>query len=293
MKALPLLVLAALASATLAGCFGYPPGSARPGDTVTVRYTALDPATGAVVKDTQMVSFAVGSGSSGLGADVERAVVGLLPNATTVVASPASARAYTAVREAPQEFQRNAQVQTYNTTAFTQQVGTPVVGMTFPAFGYNATMLLVTPQEVTFRLDAKDGARQDFPQYGLSVVYRSEGDQLLKVLEPMPGSTFSLFYENQIALQCFLPDGTLGACPVGSYEVLPAQGGHLRFGFFPGTDRTLLAKSLTFQLTLVSVKAGAPPASPAGAYGVRASPQVLGDPSAWIATAPTAATTVG
>lgn len=262
---LPLLALAATAL-LLSGCFGYPVGTAKPGDTVTVRYNATD-ASGMMVKSGQVATFRLGSGASGLGLDVERALLGLGVDGTATVASPAEARSFNAVVTAPQEFERLAILQTYNTTAFTQQVGPPTVGMTFPAFSYNATMVAVTPQQVTFRLEPKDGEQIAFTQYGLRMVYSTSGEERVRTLEPIVGTVFSLAYANQIALEL----------PAGTFKVLEAANGMLRFGYTPGSDRALVERDLTFTLTVLTVAVGEPIEAPAGQYGRRLSPQVLGD----------------
>ncbi|MEK6985644.1 MAG: hypothetical protein AABX89_04605 [Candidatus Thermoplasmatota archaeon] len=283
---LPLLALAATAL-LLSGCFGYPVGTAKPGDTVTVRYNATD-ATGQMVKSGQVATFRLGSGTSGLGLDVERALLGLGVDGSATVTSPAQARSFSTVVKAPQEFERLAIVQTYNTTAFTQQVGPPKVGMTFPAFSYNATMIAVTPVEVTFRLESKDGEQISFAQYGLRMVYSTSGEERVRTLEPIVGTIFSLAYANQIALEL----------PAGTFKVLGAEDGMLRFGYTPGSDRALVERDLTFSLTVLTVAVGEPIEAPAGQYGRRLSPQVLGDVAPFLvesaessasAAAPTAA----
>ena len=268
MKAIVLLSIAALLAS---GCFGYPPGSAKPGDTVTIRYTATD-SSGVVVAKDQTSSFVLGAGTSGLGADVERALTGLTANATAVFVSPAASRAYGGIVTQPAEFERKAIAQTYDRAQFEQAVGPAKVGLTFQAYGYNATMTKVEDTLVTFELQSKDGQHQDFPQYGLSLVYRTDGADRVKVLEPMVGTTFSIFYASQIALDL----------APGSYKVMASKDGKLQFAFYPGTDRTLVDREVTFHIAILAVAPGHPPAAPSGAYGVRASPQVLGDVSAFV-----------
>src|SRR5688572_7857169 len=82
---LSLLAAALLLSALASGCFGVPPGAADNGDSVRIRYTAYDLETGQVLRQNQTAVFAVGSGDSGLGSQVERAIRGHKANDTFTV----------------------------------------------------------------------------------------------------------------------------------------------------------------------------------------------------------------
>jgi hypothetical protein len=267
----------------LAGCFGVPPGTVRAGDTVTVSYVATD-ASGAVVAQGATATFVAGHPAAGLGPDLGNAVVGRHANETVSLTT----RLADAV-EAAQLFDERARVQTYNTSAFAKAVGTPTVGMNFSAYGYNATLTAVTPELVTFELLARDGLRQPFPEYGLTMVYSSQGDQLVKTLEPTPGKVFAIDFAGQIALQAIHPDGTGEPLPAGTYRVLPASGGRLHFAHTAGPDAALLDQDVTVALTIVTVEGGqggAPQVT--GGYGARYSPQLRGDPRSILGT-PTAA----
>lgn len=246
------LVLAALLAVTLSGCFGTPHGAA-------VLSCQASNADGTPVLMPQR--FAVDFGTPWGRSFQNRAV-------NTTVANPASesGHAYCAIVEVPQEFQRTAKLQTYNTTSFTDIVGTPTVGMRFAAFGYNATMTAVDPHLVTFELQPRDGERLEVAQYGLALQHGSDGDELVQTLQPLVGTTFRILQPNQIALPL----------PVGAYRSLEAQGGHLRFGYVASTDVALLDRALTVSVTVVAVERASLADTP-GLYGVRISPQVLGD----------------
>lgn len=275
------LILAIALLLPLSGCFGYPPGTVRTGDTVTITYTATDLATGQILAKDATATFVAGSGASGLGHDLERAIVGHRANETFQLESRQdTGRDFSQVLEAAQEFDSRAIVQTYNTTAFEKAVTTAKVGLEFNAFGYNATVTAVDPQLVTFNLVPRDGLRQPFPEYGLTMVYSTQDGKLVKTLEATPGVVFTIGFAGQIALQAIHPDGTTEPFPVGTYKVLPAQGGHLRFSYSAGTATALLGKDVKFDATIVSVEPGAHAAPVVqGGYGARNSPQLQSDPA--------------
>ena len=298
------LLLAALTAALLlAGCIGYPAGSIRPGDSVTVQYTATDLATGQVLAKDATATFVAGSGASGLGHDLENAILGLKANDTFSLDSRGdTGRAFTQTALANAIFDSRAAQQIYNTSAFAQAVGEPVVGMQFHAYGYNATLTNVTPQLVSFTLIGNDGFRQPFPDYGLTMVYSTQDGKLVKTLEPTPGVVFTLTFAGQVALDRLNPDGSTEPFPAGTYRVQPAQGTHLVFDYSPATNAALIGHDVSFQAKIVQVQPGAqtapgaascanehPDATPC--YGLRHSPQLQGDPSTVIAPPPASTTT--
>ena len=249
----PLLVLAALAAVSLSGCFGGTPHAS-----VLMSCTATG-ADGAPVP--LPAQFGVD-----LATPWGRAFANKVVN--TTVASPAvvDGHSYCAIIETPQEFQRVASTQTYDTAQFTELVGMPIVGLRFSAFGYNATMVAVDTKLVTFELAARDGHRSEFPQYGLALTHRSEGGDRVQTLEPIVGATFRILQPNQIALPL----------PVGSFRALPAADGHLRYGYVASTDVSLLDQPLDITVTVLAIQRDTLPAA-SGLYGARVSPQVLGD----------------
>jgi hypothetical protein len=117
-----------------------------------------------------------------------------------------------------------------------------------------------------------DGTRVPFPQYGVDVVYGTQGTERVRLLEPRTGSVFTIQTQDQNG-----PD-----LAPGTYKVLGLSGGKVRFATSPGTDAALVGRDLHFVVTLLDVQPGQPPAIPSGQYGVRASPQVLGDVSPFI-----------
>ncbi len=252
MKTLP-LDLAALVAVSLSGCFGGSPHAS-----VLLSCNATGPDGAAVPLPAQFgVDLATPWG---------RTFANKVVN--TTIASPAvvDGHSYCAIIETPQEFQRVAATQTYDTAQFTELVGMPIVGMRFSAFSYNATMVAVDAKLVTFELAARDGQRSEFPQYGLALTHRSESGDRVQVLEPIVGATFRILQPNQIALPL----------PVGSFRALPAANGHLRYGYVASTDISLLNKPLDVAVTILAIQRDALPA-PSGLYGARVSPQVLGD----------------
>ena len=136
MSPLRLLVATACVAALLSGCFGLPEGSAGTGDLVSIRYTAIDAATGTTLRANRTASFDVGSGASGLGLELERAVRGhLAGDAFTVHVADDPSLSFSATREVNRTLADIPVHQTAPLDDFVQFVGQPTVGLTFPAYG--------------------------------------------------------------------------------------------------------------------------------------------------------------
>ncbi|MEA3204310.1 MAG: hypothetical protein QOI63_1990 [Thermoplasmata archaeon] len=267
MKTQSLPALAALL--LLAGCLGYPPGSVRPGDSVLLRYSATDPATGAPVVAGTTVTAVAGQ-PSGLGADVDRALLGRHVNETFTVESRNPA-GYTDTQSVSSELGRSPLENQVPTTAFEAQLGPARVGQVFRASAlYNATVVAIAGGNVTYRLAVSEGQEIPIPSLGLKVVHHIEGSDLVRTLGPLPGATFSV--EPTASGQTPL------GLPAGSYRTRGLEGGKLVFDYSPvGAD--LFGKTLRFEVQVTAVRPGTAPTAPTGEYGHRMSPQVLGDAS--------------
>ncbi|MCA1811456.1 MAG: hypothetical protein LC623_05535 [Halobacteriales archaeon] len=265
MKTLPALACLLL----LAGCIGYPPGAVRPGDEVTLRYTATDPATGAVLeKDATLV--AVAGRASGLGPDVDRALLGHKVNETFAV-DATSAVGYTGRQEVPRDLGSSEMENRVPRSAFEAQLGPAKVGQSFRASSlYNATVVAVDDGNVTYRLDVQDGEEIPIPSLGLKVVHYVNGTTLVRTLGPLPGATFGL---------APTPSGqTPLGLPAGSYRTRGVEGDNLVYDYSPMAP-ALFGKALHIEAKVTAVQPGERPAAPTGEYGHRSSPQVRGDPS--------------
>ncbi|HJQ93095.1 MAG TPA: hypothetical protein VJ874_02290, partial [Candidatus Thermoplasmatota archaeon] len=173
---LPILAAAALV-ALLSGCFGVPPGAADDGDAVRIRYTAYDLETGQAIRVNQTVVFAVGSGASGLGSQVESAVRGHMANDTfSVTVRDDPSLDYAGVVEVNRTLAPIPVVQSAPRADFEQFVGEAFVGQTFPAYQiYDGVVTEVTNDTVHFRIQAEDGQEDPVPSVG-SVLVTTVGE---------------------------------------------------------------------------------------------------------------------
>lgn len=263
-------LLAALAVLLLlSGCLGYPPGSARPGDAVDLRFTATDAATGQVLVDQAQTSVVAGQPSL-LGPGVDRAVVGRQANDTFVVESSVPG-AYGGTQSVPADLGSAPLESRVARALFEASLGPPSVGQVFRASAlYNATVVSVEGANVTYRLAVADGEEIPIPDLGLKLVHRIEGTQLVRSLAPLAGATFSIEPG---------PGGqTPLGLPPGSYRTRGLEGDRLVFDHSP-VSPAFFGKTVRFGVTVIAVHARGPPSAPTGEYGHRSSPQVLGDPS--------------
>ncbi|MHB1261956.1 MAG: hypothetical protein ACYC2H_09610 [Thermoplasmatota archaeon] len=148
----PLLALLAAAALALlvSGCFGVPPGAADTGDSVSIRYTAYDLDSGAVLRENRTADFAVGSGTSGLGEQLERAMRGHKANETfTVTVRDDAALQYSGVVEVNRSLAPIPIVQSAPRADFEQYVGPATVNQVFPAYGiYDGIVSSVTTGDI-------------------------------------------------------------------------------------------------------------------------------------------------
>jgi FKBP-type peptidyl-prolyl cis-trans isomerase 2 len=266
MKLLPLLACLVL----LAGCLGYPPGAIRPGDDAVVRYTATDPLSGQVLVPSDPATSTAGK-ASGLGPDIDRALVGHLANDTFSLDATAPAR-YTGSQAVSADLGRSPLQSQVPVAAFQAQLGPPHVGQEFRASAlYNATVVDASGGNVTYRLKVADGQEIPVPSLGLKVVHRIDGTQLVRSLAPLPGTTFGV--EPSATGQTPL------GLPPGSYRSRSLEDGRLTFDYSPVLP-AFFGRTLHFDVTVLAVHPNVAPPAPSGEYGHRASPQLLGDPAA-------------
>jgi hypothetical protein len=262
----------------LAGCLGYPPGTVRPGDAVLLHYTATDPA-GAMLAD-GATATAVAGHPSGLGAAVDRALLGRRVNDTFQVDATGPA-VYTGTQSAPTALGRSPMENKVPRTAFEAQLGPAQLGQVFRAGQlYNATVVGLDAGNVTYRLLVTDGQEIPIPQLGLKIVHHIEGTDLVRTLGPLPGVAFGIAptANGQTPL----------GLPAGSYRTRGVAGDKLMFDYSP-VGPAFFGKTVHFQVEVTAIRPGTTPTAPSGEYGHRVSPQVLGDPNLAVPTqAPTA-----
>lgn len=275
---LPLLLVAALLVAAGSGCFGLPTGSADTGDAVAVRYSVFDAATGQLLRSDRSVSFALGSGDSGLGLQFERALRGQVAgsNVTFEVHDDASLsfRQPVEVNRLLSPIPRLQSVprSEFDATPF----GPATVGKEFDAYGiYTGVVTSLNETLVNFTVSAQSQPQNDpVPAVGAVLRTTTTATHLVRTLDPTVGATFAIQPPSP-----FNPSTPLGLA-AGSYKVVGATDSMLQYLHADSTASDLIGKELRFTVAVVSVTAGSGGAEPVdGNYGVRQSPQVNGDPS--------------
>jgi hypothetical protein len=263
-----LLVPIAVAALLASGCLGYPPGSARPGDTVTIEYTARDPGTGEAIALNRTALFALGSGGSGLGADVEQALVGMRVNETRTVHSPAASRSFDQRRHLNDTVAHGPAVTTVRTATLRQAFGNVSAGYAFAYNQYfNATVESVGDTDTSVRLAPTAGV-EEVPDLGVKVRgVALSAEQVALALEPMVGTVFRL----PMAIE------ELGL-PAGSYKVLGAEEGRIVYAYSPAA-LDLVDRDLDVTARLVSIAPGEAP-DHGGNYGIRRAPGGIASPQA-------------
>lgn len=271
-----LALAAAFLALSLSGCFGYPEGTVRPGDTVTVVFDATDPATGEALATQRTATFAVGSGASGLGVAVERRLVGHRANDTVSVQSRGDeSRAFGGEASVDRHLPPFPVESTLTRAEFEANIGPPEVGDEFPLGGiYTARVVSFDEGNVTYRFVLDGEQANEFPAVGVVLMSRIEGGELTRTLDPMVDATFTIRPPS-----IFQPSTPLGLEP-GSYRTLGADEDSILFAYSPGQDAALLVPDLDVRITIQSVQPAGRVTEPVdGNYGVRGSHQVNGDPT--------------
>jgi hypothetical protein len=274
-RTLRALLAPTLAALLTAGCLGVPPGAADGGDTVTIRYSAYDLATGEALREGRVATFALGSGESGLGDRLEASVRGRAANDTyevRVVDDPSldySERVEVNRSLAPIPIEQSAP-----RADFARFVGEPAVNQTFDAYGiYLGLVVGVTNDTVTFRILADDGQEDPVPSIGARLVTTVTPTHLLRRLDPMPDATFAIQPPSP-----FQPTTPLGLEP-GSYKVEGATDGKLVFLRSASAQADLVGRDLRVVVTVLEVQDAAEAVPTGGNFGARDSHQVNGDPA--------------
>ena len=276
-------VAALLVALSVSGCFGLPAGSAGTGDLVSIRYTATDLLTGETLRMNRSASFGIGSGDSGLGLQLERAVRGHVQgDSFDVVVKDDPSLDYSEEVFLNRSLPSIPVHQNAPLAEFTEFVGEPYANRTFEAYGiYTGLVTAWDNDTVEFDIVAQDGQLDPVPSVGAFLESHVVGGQVTRTLNPDVGATFT------IAPAGFGGSTLLGLDP-GSYKVLGAAGSQIKLSFSTG-DQDLVGRDLVVHVTVVAVSAQAEPVPTGGNYGVRESPQVNGDPHAALGQAPAGA----
>jgi len=270
------LLMAAAALALAAGCLGVPPGSADNGDSVTIQYTAhfLDNGTVLFGRDNRTATFTVGAGDSGLGKALESAVRGHRQGDAFTVAVPHDhSLDYSAAAAVNRTLSPIPSNQSAPRSDFTNYVGEPTIGKTFPAYGvYTGVVTQADNDTVWFEVRATDGQQDPIPSVGAVLVTHVMPTMLMRRLDPVNGSTFAIQPPSP-----FQPSTPLGLQP-GSYRVVGATADQILYARSSSTESDLIGRALSFDVQVVQVTHVEATVPTGGDFGVRSSPQVSGDP---------------
>lgn len=273
----PTLIIALLL-APLSGCLAVPDGAIGHGDNVQAIATVTDADTGEVLLSSQRINFAVGQGTSGLGYEFERRLIGEADDfegTITIRGDPSMQWGRTVDAQALYE---SPLVQSIPQQQFVQTFGEPVAGENFapPNSFFDYLVVSADGNVVQYRPLPADDQRDPVPNVGAILVTRVDGDTLVQILEPDMGATFRILPPSQ-----FNPGTPLGLEP-GSYRTVGGDGQTITYQHSSSTNPGLVGRDLIIQVTVQSVRqAQAPgPVEPVdGNYGVRTSPYVNGVPS--------------
>lgn len=272
------ILLIALFVVPLSGCLATPADAIGYGDTVQATATVTDAETGEVLLSGQRLNFAVGQGTSGLGYEFERDLIGEptdFQGTFTIRGDPSLQWGRTVDVQAVYE---SPLVQSIPREQFEQAFGEPVQGETFapPSSFFDYQVVSVDANVVQYRPLPEQGQRDPVPNVGAILVTRVEGDTLVQVLEPDVGATFRVLPPSP-----FNPQTPLGLQP-GSYRTIGGDGETITYQHSPSTNPDLVGHDLIIQVTVQSVRPSQSTGQPEpvdGNYGVRNSPYVNGVPS--------------
>lgn len=270
-----LLLGLGLVALLFAGCMGTPPGSAKPGDSVTIEYSAFDLGSGDALRENRTVTFTVGEGESGLGSTVEASLRGHRANETyTVEVRGDPSLDYSEDVAVNRSLSPIPTQQSAPRADFAQYVGEPSVGQTFDAYGiYTGQVTNVTNDTVSFQVMADDGQEDPVPSVGATLVTHVTGTALLRRLDPVAGATFTIQPPSP-----FQPTTPLGL-QAGSYKVVGATDTKLLYARSASAQTDLVGRDLRVVVHVIEVTPAEEPVPTGGNYGAGKSPQVSGDPA--------------
>ncbi|MES2156131.1 MAG: hypothetical protein V4510_13435 [bacterium] len=172
----------ALVALSFSGCFGYPPGTAHPGDRIVIYYTATDEASGTPITDGCYARFTLGT--QGIDANLESALQGKPVGGSVTVHG-------VDVSTLPCQTQLVRHDEIYVVVPGTKAMGRPAfenfyhatatVGYQFQTVeGLNATVSAADNRNVTYRIDNETL----HPGLGLDLVIVNDGANATLYLHP-------------------------------------------------------------------------------------------------------------
>lgn len=266
MNRLVLALALLLATPIIAGCIGYPPDAARPGDLVEVRYDAYDLETGEAVATNATATLDIG-GPSVLGRHVASAIVGKRAGETIQVESRDDpGRGFTNTVAVRSELARVSAHEEVSAASFQAVVGKAEVGMEFdyPGGPMRGRVTAANGTTVAFDLLLPTDPTVEHAQWGIQEVYTRQGDEVVIHVEPF--GTPVVF---KGPLGEFLPQP-------GMYRVRGMDGANITFDHSPIQDAKMLERDLRFEVTVLRVRHGEVVPAASGEYGHRLSPHLGG-----------------
>ncbi len=221
------------------------------------------------------VTFVAG-GQSDLGSDFVAGVLGVPEGSDVTFVSrddPSLSKSKTVTT--PSLLGRSPAEGDVDLATYEAQIGpAPAVGDVFEFnIIYDAEVVAVTEDTVTYRFHI-EGERQEDPAdvVGAILVSYIEGDELVRLLEPNVGATF------EIAPPSAFQPSPLGL-EAGSYRTVGMdEDDNLVYEVVSVRFPAVVGRDVEYRVHVVDVSA-APEAEMEGAYGVRHSPVVRGDPA--------------
>lgn len=249
----------------LSGCLGVPDGAGDVGDSVTVDWAAFDSITGTRLAGASGLTFVIGSGDSGLGAEVERAVIAQVPGETIRIQVELSSRATADAVFGPFDLELSVP-----RLDFERAIGAPSLNQTFQVSFYDASVTAFDDAQVTYRVHAVDGQRDPVDFVGATLVTHVDGDQMTQELDPIVGATFTI-QPSQTG------ETALGLAP-GAYKSVGREGDQIVFDYIAGGNVDLIGVPVDLEVTVTSVRAANAAPPNLDNLGVRVSPQLGGTP---------------
>lgn len=264
------LVALLLAATALAGCFGLSTEGLQSGDEVMVHVQAVSLTSGLEILDQELPPFVMGSGGFILGADLERALVGLGPNetlSTERLADPAQAF--------PEELRLDLVHRLDRTFQHPQaDLGGRSIGDTF-----EATDLLGFRVPITYSVEAAEGA--DFTlRAGLSEgpSRHEAGSMGGHVRTEQDDTTITFHMEPVVGHVFFTPDRHPLGLPLGALRVAAVEDDQVVLDVAPGDQlAAFYGQDVRYEIRVVATERPAMDLRPLnGNYGAGHSPVLVG-----------------
>lgn len=207
--------------------------------------------------------FVMGAGTSGLGFDVERGLIGISVNETTTILSEDDpSRGFSTTVRRPAELGGGEMMRSIPRGQFESSLGTPTVGMVFQLDQVvSAAVTSFDNTTVEAQVTLQDGEDFDAAIVGSKVVARVTPTTYTFILEPVDGQTFAVAAN---------PLGTPLDLAAGTYRSIGLQGTEAVWAF-SSTPAALVEVPIEVHAKITKITS-VQALVPTGDYGVRTSP---------------------